>query len=204
MREKIIKKLKTPQGTAFISALICGIATHLFPLTNIIHNHDSMAVMLRGYGTGTASGRWALDMLGSVAGRFQCAYNVPAVNNFVFLLCLALSAALIVTVLKLRRRISAALCGTLFVVFPTVVTTMYYSYTTQFYGIGVLLAVVSSWILVKTFSISRNNNTAHIAHRSTVYAGGGNSLRLCNVGVAWHISGVFPARRKPACAVAAR
>ncbi len=171
MREKIIKKLKTPQGTAFISALICGIATHLFPLTNIIHNQDSMCVMPCGYGTSTTSGRWALDILGRIASHFRCAYNVPAVNNFVFLLSLAFSAALIVTVLKLRRRISAALCGALFVVFPNAVTTMYYSFTTQFYGIGVFLAVFSSWILVETFSTSRNN-TAHIAHRSTMYAGG--------------------------------
>ncbi len=153
MKDKLIAKLKTPQGTAFISAFICGIAVHLFSMMNILQNHDSMGNIPSGFGASITSGRWALDILGRFANRFWGIYNMPSVNGFKFVLFVAFAAALAVTVLKLRRHISSVLCGALLAVFPSTVSTLFYSFTPQFYGFAILLAVFSAWILVKPFSV---------------------------------------------------
>ena len=59
---------------------------------------------------------------------------------------LALAAALLVSVLKIRSKLSAVLIGGLFVAFPTVTATMIYRYTTIFYGISAMLAVLAVWV----------------------------------------------------------
>ena len=155
MRDKLITKLKTPQGTAFISAFICGIAVHLFSMMNVMENLDTLFETPRGFGAGLSSGRWALEVLGRIANRLWGIYRMPSVNGFMFVLFVAIAAALAVTVLKLRRHMSAALCGALFIVFPCAVSTLLFYFTSQFYGFAILLAVFSAWVLVKPICIPR-------------------------------------------------
>ena len=139
--------LQTPEFTAFAAAVVYGLLVHSFALNNILHNHDNIASQPGGYGTSVPLGRWFLEYLGQFLDKAGLNYNLPFVNGFVYILLVAAAAAVLVSVLKLRGQVSAALVGALFVAFPTVTATMIYRFTVIFYGISVLMAVLSVWIL---------------------------------------------------------
>lgn len=138
---------KQPQWTCVLAAMICGSIAHLFGLVNVMHNLDNIGQQPAGYGTGVTSGRWLLSLLGDLTGLLRSNYNLTLVNGLAFLLLIALSAGIIVLTLGIRDRRSAALVGMLMSVFPTVVCTMYFRYTTIYYGIAILLAVLAAWML---------------------------------------------------------
>lgn len=138
---------KQPQWTCVLAAMICGSIAHLFGLVNVMHNLDNIGQQPAGYGTGVTSGRWLLSLLGDLTGLLRSNYNLTLVNGLAFLLLIALSAGIIVLTLGIRDRRSAALVGMLMSVFPTVVCTMYFRYTTIYYGIAILLAVLAAWVL---------------------------------------------------------
>ena len=148
-----IKKLwkeqwkQSPECIAMISALGYGFLVHLFALTNILHNHDNIASQPGGYGLGVDMGRWFLEILGRFFDKAGLNYNLPSVNGVIYIGLLAVAAALLVSVLKIRGKLSAALVGALFVAFPTVTATMIYRYTTIFYGISAVMAVLAVWVL---------------------------------------------------------
>ena len=140
---------QTPEFTAVVSALVYGMLVHLFALTNILNNHDNIASQPGGYGLGVDMGRWFLEVLGRFFDKAGLNYNLPSVNGMIYIVLLAVAAALQVSVLKIRSKISAALIGALFVAFPTVTVTMIYRYTAMFYGISAVMAVLAVWVLGK-------------------------------------------------------
>ena len=140
---------RTPECSALVSALVYGMLVHLFALTNILHNHDNIASQPGGYGLGVDMGRWFLEILGRFFDKAGLNYNLPSVNGFLYIALLAVAAALLVSVLKIRSKVSAVLVGALFVAFPTVTATMIYRYTTIFYGISAVLAVLAVWVVGK-------------------------------------------------------
>ena len=140
---------QTPEFTAVVSALVYGMLVHLFALTNILNNHDNIASQPGGYGMGVDMGRWFLEVLGRLFDKVGLNYNLPSINGVIYIALLAAAAALLVSALKIRSKISAALIGALFVAFPTVTVTMIYRYTAMFYGISAVMAVLAVWVLGK-------------------------------------------------------
>ena len=138
---------QTPEFTAVVSALVYGMLVHLFALTNILNNHDNIASQPGGYGLGVDMGRWFLEVLGRFFDKVGLNYNLPSINGVIYIALLAAAAALLVSALKIRSKISAALIGALFVAFPTVTVTMIYRYTAMFYGISAVMAVLAVWVL---------------------------------------------------------
>lgn len=139
----------SPEFSAAVSALVYGMLVHLFALTNLLHNHDNIASQPGGYGMGVELGRWFLEILGRFFDKAGLNYNLPSVNGMIYIALLAVAAALLVSVLKIRSKVSAALIGALFVSFPTVTATMIYRYTTVFYGISAVMAVLAVWVFGK-------------------------------------------------------
>ena len=151
--KKLVKEWKEfcrhPVPMALWSALGFGVLVHLFGLVNILHNHDNIGVQPGGYGAGTSSGRWMLDCLGKVATTLGFDYNLPVVNGIVFLLCIAVAAAVIVAIFNIRNGLQAFLVGALLVSFPTVTTTLFYRFTTIYYGIAIIFSVMAVYVLDK-------------------------------------------------------
>ena len=128
--------------------LLVGVITHLFALTNVLHNYDSVGLQPYGYGTGLESGRWLLSLLAWRAIAWFGQYNVMMFNGLLMILCLAISAALFVSVFRLKEK--SALCiGAIFATAPAVTSTMFFRYTAPFYGLAILLAVLAVWFLEK-------------------------------------------------------
>lgn len=141
--------ITSPAHLAGITALVFGLLTHLFGLVNIIHNTDNISVQPAGYGTGITSGRWLLTILGDFFKKAFGAYNLSWFNGLIFLLLLAVSAGFLVSLLGIKSRKSAILIGAVFVSFPTVTATLFYAYTTPYYGIAILCAILAVYVFEK-------------------------------------------------------
>lgn len=140
---------KQPEIWALVVSFLVGLFIHLFGLVNILNNHDDIWNQPMGYGAGITSGRWMLSILGIVSQKLGFGYNLPTVNGVLFLIFIAISAGIVISVLQIRSRVSASLVGAILAVFPSVTSVMFYKFTTVYYGIAVVLAVLAVWVLQK-------------------------------------------------------
>ena len=141
-----IRSTLKPPHLAAAAAFGSGLLVHLFGLVNVLHNYDDIAQQPRGYGTGVTSGRWLLSIMGDFCDAIGGNFNLPTVNGLLFLLLIAVSAGLLVSVFRIRNRASAALMGVLFAVFPSAFSTLAFRYTAVYYGIAILLSVAAVWL----------------------------------------------------------
>lgn len=141
------RKCDLAPRTGMVAALASGVVVHLFGLVNILHNYDDIAQQPAGYGTGVTIGRWLLTLSGDLMKRLRFGYNLPVVNGLLFLALLAVAVWLMVDLFQIRSRGQAALMGVLFAVFPTAFSTLLFRYTSVYYGVGIVLAVLAVWIL---------------------------------------------------------
>lgn len=133
-----------------VAALASGVVVHLFGLVNAIHNYDDILQQPKGYGAGVTSGRWLLSVLGDLCEKYlDLGYNFPTVNGIALLVFVALSAALVIGLLKIRNPVSAGLAGCLMATFPTVCATMLFRFTAGYYGLCLLLSVLAAWAIEK-------------------------------------------------------
>lgn len=151
MEEEIRMKRESSRWSspriAAVSALACGVLTHLYALTNNVQNYDSITQQPYGYGTGVTSGRWLLNLLGDFFQFWGGDYNLPVMDVFLFLLILAVSAGFLVSTLGIKNGLSAALIGGVMAVFPTVTSTIFFHYTAVYYGLSAFFAVFAAWVL---------------------------------------------------------
>ncbi len=125
-----------------------GILAHFYVLTNILQNHDSIAMAPKGYGTGITSGRWFLTVLGQFIGKLGGNYNLPYFNGIIAICLLTITACLIVDIFQLPDKYGF-LFGAVFVSFPTVTGTLFYMYTTIYYTLAILMAIMAVWCTEK-------------------------------------------------------
>lgn len=135
---------------AVVTAFAVGLLVHLFGLVNVMHNNDDIWQLPMGYGTGLSSGRWLLTILGDWMLRSGYGYNLPVLNGVVFLGFIAVSAGFVVDLFRVENRVSAALMGMLFAVFPSVTSVLFFKYTAIPYGIAILLTVLAAWVLERS------------------------------------------------------
>ncbi len=140
-------RMKSPQAVAVFSAFVLGLLIHGFGLVNVLHNNDDIWQQPMGYGTGLSSGRWLLTIAGDFLTRQGFGFNLPLLNGVLFLLMVALCAGLIVDMLKIENKASAALFGVFLAAFPAVTSVLFFKYTAVYYGISMLLAVLAAWVL---------------------------------------------------------
>ena len=122
---------KKAELMALKSTFVVGVITHLFALTNVLHNYDSVGLQPYGYGTGLESGRWLLSLLAWRVIDWFGQYNVMLTNGLLMILCLAAAAAVFVSVYQLNEK--SALCiGAIFATAPAVTSTIFFRYTAPF------------------------------------------------------------------------
>ena len=137
-----LRGLPSPVRAAFWACFGAGFGAHLYAFTNIIPNSDGISRVYDAQQM-TVSGRWFLHYASMWNGYLQA----PAVIGFFSLLFLALAAALTVSLLKLRTPLSGGLAGALMAVFPSMAYACLYLFTASAYCFGILLAVLSVWLL---------------------------------------------------------
>ena len=116
-------RIPRPVKSAFFSAVIIGLMTHLYQFTNKLYNYDELINTPNGYGTGAESGRWFLKIIGDFTGAQFGNYSLPLVNGMISVLFLAVSAALITGMFRVQSTFLAAAVGGFFISFPAVTST---------------------------------------------------------------------------------
>lgn len=144
-----LEQIKPPVKRAVFAAFAAGFLVHHFGLVNALHNIDDIGQFPYGYGTGIQSGRWLLTVLGDFLQAIGGNYNLPYLNGVLYLAVLALTAGVIVSVFQICSTWYAALTGILVAVFPSATSALFFRFTSVYYGISMLLAVLSVWILEK-------------------------------------------------------
>ena len=135
---------------AFIYSFVIGCFTHMFGLINVLHNYDNIEVQLQGYGTGIESGRWLLSILGDTFIKLGFGNNLPWICGILFIVLISISLAFIVDIFEITEKKYIFLTAACFTTFPTITSTLFFRYTAIYYGIAILLAVISAWIVIKT------------------------------------------------------
>lgn len=140
---------KTPVKRAVIAAFVAGFLVHHFGLVNALHNIDDIGQFPYGYGTGIESGRWLLSILGDFFQSIGGNYNLPYANGLIYLALIAVAAGLVVSLFDVKEQLHAILIGILFAVFPSATSALFFRFTSVYYGISLLLAVLAAWVLEK-------------------------------------------------------
>lgn len=141
------------QKQAFLSALLVGLAAHIYKFTNTLYNHDAL------FGWSfkndmVGSGRWFL----SAASIPSSCFDLPWINGLLSLIYIGLTAAVISDIFKVRRRSTALLIGGLLAAFPCVTVSFFYEFTADSYMLAMLLAALSV-----RFNLVGDKNKLHIA-----------------------------------------
>lgn len=150
---RIWEKIPASVRAAFFGTIVIGLMAHLYQFTNKLYNYDELQNMPAGYGTGAESGRWFLTIMGEKGAAWFGNYSIPLLNGMIALLLLAVSAALVTDMFRIRSRVFAVMLGGFMVAFPTVVCSFYFMYTVVFYYIALFFSVLAAWLVAK---FSRN------------------------------------------------
>ena len=132
-----IQKISKEDYWAFFSALILGIFTHLFALTNKLINHDDL-ISLFSRVSYDHLGRWMQKYLSF----WSSTYSMPAVNGLFALVFLSLSVVLVVRILGLKRRWLIILTGASMVTFYTVAGSFGHMYMAEIFFAAMFLALL--------------------------------------------------------------
>ena len=138
------KKIPTHTKVCFAAGIIVGWITHFYMLTHKFLNWDDANNMTT-FGSGDYLGRWFLKYIHPLGGQ----YSVPAVHGFLLIVCIAVSACLILEILQIKSMTAAVLTAAVLQTFPSVVSTMTFMFMAHTSGIGILMAVYAVYLMRK-------------------------------------------------------
>lgn len=147
---ELCKNLTKPEKTAFLWAVLIGLATHLYAFTNKLYNYDELYATPGSFGLGIENNRWFLEYLGREAAKIWGGnYSLPLFNGILCILLLAVSALLVVRMFEVKSNIFAALIGGLMVAFPAVTCMFFFMFTAVFYSVGNFMCILAAYLLVR-------------------------------------------------------
>lgn len=135
------RRVSPQERWAFLACFVSGLLIHLYAFTNLIPNADGIS---RLYDTQqmTISGRWFLHYISAL----NCYLEMPALIGVLSLLFLAVAAAVMVKLLRIRGCIWSAFVGIALVAFPSAAYTYLYMFTASAYFFGIFLAVLGVYL----------------------------------------------------------
>lgn len=128
---------------------IFSFISYLFFVTNDLNNYDNIATLTRGFGTGISSGRWFLQILGDWMTSLNLDFNLPFYNVLIALLFLLCAALFVIRILHIEDPLLCFGIGAITAAFPTVASTMFFSYTVHYYFFALLLGTVGVWLALQ-------------------------------------------------------
>ena len=146
MPEQLFQNIKNkilPQWkVCFFSAILFGLAAHLYKITNWLPNWDSLVFRYDNQNM-LAMGRWFLP----VACAPSSFYDLPLVTGLLAILFGALGAVCICRMFGVQKKITAAMIGGLVATFPTVTSVMMYQYVADGYAMAFFFSAMAAMLL---------------------------------------------------------
>ncbi len=128
----------------FLSAVVLGLAAHLYMFANKFTNHDDLNQMFYA-DYGAASGRWLLPPVLRLDGNL----SIPWLIGLLSILLLAGTACVTVSLLRIRQPLGCFAASALMVTFPTVTATFGYMFSADAYFLSLLMAAWGAYAAVK-------------------------------------------------------
>ena len=142
MIRKIKKNIQPEWKVCFLSAIVIGIITHLYKITNWLPNWDSLVFRYDAQNM-IELGRWFLP----IASAPSSFYDLPWVTGLLAILFHGLGAVCICKMFGVKKNITAALIGAAVVSFPTVTSVLLYNYVADSYALSFLLACIAAVLM---------------------------------------------------------
>lgn len=144
MIEKLKKNILPQHKTCLLSAIIVGIITHMYKITNWLPNWDSLVFRYDEQNM-LSMGRWFLG----VASAPSSFYDLPWLAGLLAIIIHALSAVCICKMFDIKKNTTAILVGATVASFPTVTSVMMYNYVADSYALSFLFACIAALLLTK-------------------------------------------------------
>ena len=134
-------KISKEQKLAFHVTFIFTLLVHMYKFTNTLLNHDAMYNVYSDQNM-IGLGRWALKL----ACGMSSYYDLPWVNGVLSCVFIALTAAIIVTLFRIRNPILIFITGALLASSPATTETFFFLFTADGYMISMALAALSVYL----------------------------------------------------------
>lgn len=127
-----------------LSSAIFGALAYMFAFTNKLVNHDEVQSLFM-KGATVDSGRWGLGALDSIFPN----YSMPWIYGVITIVLMAVSVCIILHIFHIRSKLLQALLAGSILVFPSLIGTFGYMFTSSSYAVSFLLAVLAVWLICK-------------------------------------------------------
>lgn len=139
---QIFRRIPTIQKKTFCLAAGCMLFVHFYMFVNKLINHDELWSLLSNNEM-TTSGRWALRYFTALSS----AVSMPWVNGALCTFLFALTCCVLVSLLRIRRMLSAALLSFSLAAFPSSAATLTYCFQADGSFFGIFLATFAVWLM---------------------------------------------------------
>lgn len=139
-----LKKVPAVYKTAFIVSLIVGLLCHMMGMTEFFLTQDTLFQHEKLMDT-VSSGRFLLGVFGSLSSEI----HIPWINGLIILIFLALTCAVVVSLLDVKDKFTAGIVSALLTVSPTIGYFMIWSYTGDAYAFSLFCAVLALLVTKK-------------------------------------------------------
>lgn len=139
---RLNKRIPGHTKICFATGLLVGWLTHFYMLTHKLVNWDDIN-NLEAWGSGDYLGRWFLKYIH----KLGSSYSIPAVRGFIFILCLTLSACVILEIVQIKSALGAVLVPAVLLTFPSAVSTMTFMFMAHTSGIAILMTCTAVYLL---------------------------------------------------------
>lgn len=139
-----VKTALRENSIALLSALIFGLAAHMFAFSNKLVNADEVESLF-GKGATITSGRWGLE---AVKLLFPD-YSMPWLYGIVSLILLAVSVCLIIRLFEIKSPLMQVLLSGMITAFPSQTGVFCFMFTSSAYALAFLLSVLCVWLFVR-------------------------------------------------------
>ncbi len=146
--ERGLVKIAPSFWFALGGAFLFGLITHGMVLFNKLSWHDDIFSLFM-TGTAIPLGRWMLYVFAELERWFygNGYFSLPVVNGVISLLCIGLSAGLIVNHFQIRSRMLSVLLGAVMAVFPVVTSLFGFMFTIHYYMVALLMIMAGSVLI---------------------------------------------------------
>lgn len=142
--KNIYNKISAQGKICFLSAVIIGLAAHLYKMTGWLPNWDSLVFRYDAQNM-IPLGRWFLPVVCSISSF----YDLPWLNGMLAVVYHAFGAVCICRIFDVKKSVTAALIGAVVSTFPAVTSVMMYNYVADGYAFSFLLACAAVVFLTK-------------------------------------------------------
>lgn len=127
------------------SCFLFGFLAYMFVFTNKLVNWDELNFIFS-KGATIESGRWGLELLAYMIPN----YSMPWIFGCMTLFCITVSVCLIVRTFQIESPSLQIVLSGAIIVFPSLIGTFAYMFTSSSYGVAFLLAIVAFTLLARS------------------------------------------------------